>query len=224
MKALTTLIVLSITVTITVLAISQQSSAGERTNNAAPYTALNAHGIHGADADQEADINAAILAFDQAGLLLPDLQIYVHESNEGCNKNLGLFSQGGDKHRIDICMAHPSVIRHELAHAWEHHNMTDATRRAFLQRRGIEAWNDQESSAQVRGIEQAAYLIAWGLDSRPIQSLLRSRHAEDLDLYELLTGSQSPRIAVWDADSRLASPTNRSEPSPVPTVPSGVRR
>jgi len=223
MKALTTLIVLSITVTVTVLAITQQSSALERTSNAAPYTALGAHGIYGADADQEADIYAAIDAFDQAGLLLPLLQIYVHDSGEGCHEELGLFSKGGDKHRIDICMAHPSVIRHELAHAWEHHNMTNATRLAFLQRKGIEVWNDQESSAPVRGIEQAAYLIAWGLDSRPIQSLLRSSHAEDLDLYELLTGSQSPRIAQWDAESRLTRPAKRGGMSPVPTAPSGVK-
>ncbi len=224
MKALTTLSVLSITITVTVLAMTQQSSAAERLNTAAPYTALDAHWIFGADADQEADINAAIGAFNQAGLLLPQLRIYVHGSNGECDENLGLYGGGGDTHRIDICMAHPSVIRHELAHAWEHHNMTDATRRAFLLRTGLEVWNDQESSAPVRGMEQAAYLIAWGLDSRPIQRLLHSSNAEDLDLYELLTGSQSPRIAHWDSESRLVSPASRGETSPVPTAPSGVRR
>ena len=155
-------------------------------------------GIHGADDAAEAEIMAAIERFVDAGLPLPELSIHVHESAQGCNGHQGLFGKGGDKHRIDICVVHPSVIRHELAHLWEHHNVDDATRQAFLDSTGLEAWNDQSAVHRSRGIEQAAYLVAWGIAPEPIQSMLRSFHGEDLANFELLTGEPSPRIAHSD--------------------------
>ncbi len=71
------------------------------------------HVISGADEDAAAAIAAAVNAFEDAGMRLPRLRIFVHDSYDGCNGHPGVYSKGGDKNRIDICWAHPSIIRHE---------------------------------------------------------------------------------------------------------------
>lgn len=167
--------------------------------------------IYGASREQARAIEDAIALFDRADLTLPVIRIYVHQTDEPCHGYLGLFGEGGDKHRIDICMSHPFVIRHELAHAWEYHGIEDSKRQAFLEQVGIEEWNDQDQPRQLRAIEKAADLIAWGIDRQPIQTIHRTVYAEDLAGYEFLTGSPSPRISHWkvepargsDMDSRI---------------------
>lgn len=140
-------------------------------------------------------IEAAIGRFDQAGLHLPTgLVIHVHRSDDACAGHNGLYGRDGDSLRIDLCDPHPAVIRHELAHAWERHKVDDATRRAFMDRLGLDTWNDHAISHPSRGVEQAAAIISWGLQDRPIQSINRRWFEDKLASYHLLTGRPSPRI------------------------------
>jgi len=132
MKALATLIIFSILLTTAPTSAATTQPEAEPQNT--PETAENetietvdAYGIYDADTNQEADLAEAMATFASAGLPLPELRIYFHSSDDACRGNHGLYGKGGDKHRVDFCTSVASVIRHELAHAWEHHNMADST-------------------------------------------------------------------------------------------------
>ena len=165
---------------------------------------LDPHGIYGADPAFEVEIVETIAMFDRSGLTLPELRIYVHDSQEPCGDNLGLYSKGGDPHRIDVCNHSTRLVMHELAHVWEYHNMDDSTRRAFMERSGAKVWNDHSVVHPARGVEQVADAIKWGLDSAPIQSMSMNYYAEDLERFELLTGVASPRIAHLADEAHVA--------------------
>ena len=110
---------------------------------------------------------------------------------------LGRFRLHGDVHRVDICVVEQPLILHELAHAWEHHFVTDATREAFMAATDAPSWEDPNHAHKARGIEKAAYLVAWALEDAPLQRFSAGLYMDDLANYELLTGSPSPRIAHW---------------------------
>ena len=164
-------------------------------------TVVDAYGIYGADATETEMIDDAMDTFADAGLALPERRIYVHDSLEPCRDNIGLWGKGGDKERIDLCMVESAVLLHELAHAWEHHAVSDATRDAFMERTDSGTWNDHDIDHHSRGIEKAAYLVAWSLEDQPIPRMSAGHYAEDLELYELLTGTTSPRVAHWNTES-----------------------
>lgn len=150
------------------------------------------HGIYGADAELAATIHEALNRFDAAGLAVPPLAIFAHSTNEGCQGHIGLFNQDGSGSRIDLCTPVMGMILHEIAHAWEHHAVSDLTRQEFLNRAGLETWNDVDTDWDDRGIEAAARVIAWGLMDVPITKA--DRFTEELDLFELLTEIASPRL------------------------------
>lgn len=164
-----------------------EESAG--TNPPAP----DAPGIYGADAELTAEIESAMARFDSAGLTLPELRIYAHATNEGCQGHIGLFNGDQSGNRIDLCVRTEYLILHELAHAWEHHFMTESTREAFLDHTGLTTWNHIETDWDERGIEAAAQAIAWGLLDTPITNA--DAFPEELHQFELLTGIASPRVA-----------------------------
>ncbi len=204
MKALTTLLIFSILLNTTPSAAAPTEPELNVDVPEATVETLDAYGIYGADSAQEAEITAAMAVLADNGLTVPELRIYVHESNQGCRENQGLFGTGGDKHRVDICNFDESIIRHELVHAWEHHNMDDSTRQAFQDHIGLDNWNDHDQPHYSRGIEEAAYLIVWGMDDNPISRMSRNHYADDLTGYELLTGTASPRISHWNDEAGSA--------------------
>ena len=171
-------------------------------------------GIYGADATMKQQILDAMDRFADAGLELPEVRIYVHDSEEPCNGNgnMGLYNKGGDQQRIDLCHRSPKVLTHELAHVWEYHNLDDTTRQAFVDRAGLRTWNDKTVPHPARGVEQVAWIIVCGLDDQPIQQQLVNHNSEKLDHYELLTGTPAPRIA------HLNAPPEDSTPAPVITA------
>lgn len=176
-----------------------------------PERTVEPAGIYGADDALEREIFSRIDRFAEAGLVLPDIRIYFHDSREGCRGHMGLYGKGGDQHRIDLCELYPEVVTHELAHAWEYHKLDDATREAYLRRADLSNWNDKDSPHPSRGVERVAYLISWGLEERPIQKINRRHYAEKLELYEFLTGRPSPRIAHLEAGpATFASTVDRS--------------
>lgn len=149
-------------------------------------------GIYGADAELAAAIEAAIDRYHTTGLTLPALRIYAHDSSEGCNGANGLFGPEPPVDRIDLCTRLQATVLHELAHAWETHNLSDETRRAFLEHTGTPAWfGHGELEWEDRGIERAAQIVAWGLMDVPITNT--ARFLDELHQFKMLTGIDSPR-------------------------------
>jgi len=82
------------------------------------------------------------------------------------------------------------VVLHELAHAWSEGHLTAGDREEFLNIRDLRSWNSGEVPWGLRGNEQAAEIITWGLGEGEIAPMLPSPvDAETLaSLYEGLTG------------------------------------
>ena len=148
-------------------------------------------GIYGADPEFAAVIESAIDRFDGVGLTLPDLRIYYHSDPSGCPGACALFNLDGSGTRVDLCTQVTYTLLHELAHAWEHHTMSDATRQAYLEHTGLPTWADPDVDWDDRGIESAATTIAWGLLETPITN--PAAFVDELSRFELLTGIASPR-------------------------------
>lgn len=153
-------------------------------------------GIYGAGAESTRIIEESISRYEEVGLPLPALRIYVHNTKEGCSGASGRFGMEGDDHRVDLCGEIRShlIVLHELAHAWEHHHVSEATRRAFLERTGL-VWSDPQDDWGDRGVEALANTISWGIVP---DAPLRGEPSEDilelLQRFELLTGFASPRL------------------------------
>ena len=152
-------------------------------------------GIYGSDAELTEIIEYAIERFDEVGLDLPELRIYVHPAKDGCGGATCRYGQHGELDRIDLCSQakFPYTMLHELAHAWEKHNVPDEVRQDFLAETGL-VWYNAQVPWKERGIEAAAEAIAWGLYEKPLTAEQAAGHAERLRHFELLTGIQSPRV------------------------------
>ena len=177
--------------------------------------AVEEYGIHGADADLERTIEEVIGLYTDAGMELPLLNIHVHAGTEECNGAPGLFSKGGDHRRVDLCTPSRALVIHELAHAWEYHNVDDATRDAFMNETGAVAWNSHDVTHPARGVEQFAHAIEWGLKTQKIQAISMNYYEQDLGLFELATGMPSPRIQQFeDSDVQIVRPvvSNTNDP------------
>lgn len=161
--------------------------------SSAPVPVADAPGIHGADPEFTAVIEAAMDRFSAAGLTLsPELRVYAHPTNEPCRGNSGLFNGDGSGTRIDLCSRGKYLILHELAHAWEYHTVSDTTRLAYLHHTGLDAWDRTDLDWEDRGVEAAAQAIAWGLLDTPITN--PAPFGEQLHQFELLTGFSTPRL------------------------------
>ena len=150
--------------------------------------------IHGANAAEERVIDWSLRRFREAGLDgMPDLEVYLHRSQEGCRNGIGYYLAG----RIDLCTKASSEpyqrkhALHEMAHAWTEANIDTAILERFMDIRGIAAWNDRSFDWKQRGTEQAAEIIAWGLGEGVSPWLPDQPEDRELaDLFELLTGRQ----------------------------------
>jgi len=150
--------------------------------------------IHGANAAEERVIDWSLRRFREAGLDgMPDLEVYLHRSHEGCRNGIGYYLAG----RIDLCTKASSepyqrkYALHEMAHAWTEANTDTAILERFMDIRGIAAWNDRSFDWKQRGTEQAAEIIAWGLGEGVSPWLPDQPEDRELaDLFELLTGRQ----------------------------------
>lgn len=150
--------------------------------------------VHGADEYAENMIAEGFAAFVATGLELPFLEVHVHENFNGCRGLGGLFNGDGSGLRVDLCSGLYFTVLHEFAHAWEYHNVDDATRGEFLDLHDLDSWRSREVKWPERGVEVAAETIANGLLERD----LPERHCDDLDLldrgFTLLTGQTSVRF------------------------------
>ncbi len=149
--------------------------------------------IHGADPEFSAVIEHAIDRYASAGLALPPLRVFVHPTKDGCAGHLGFYAQYGEADRIDLCTRSQFYVLHELAHAWQHHNLSEPTRQAFLDETGL-VWYDPDVKWVRRGAEALANTVAWGLLDEPLSDVESHGLGDMLDRFQLLTGRSSPRI------------------------------
>lgn len=112
----------------------------------------------------------SVARYDEAGLRLPDIDVTFHSwepSMADCASHGGFWTVDQEGHYIDVCaVGVPSrrrMLLHEFAHAWTHENLTDMERAAFVDERGLESWNGPETDWELRGVEQAAEIVTWGL-------------------------------------------------------------
>lgn len=151
-------------------------------------------GVFGSTVEERRRIDEALGRFAAAGLPLPELRIYLHPNTAPCDGHPGLFNQDRSDHRIDLCGSSEFAL-HELAHAWEHHYVSDATRAAFLAHTGLPVWNDAATPWSRRGVEAAAQVVAWGLLDDSLTAGEAVEYREQLLRYRLLTGAYSPRYS-----------------------------
>lgn len=151
----------------------------------------------------------AIDRFAEAGLSLPRVHVSFHASTEPCAGAEGGFRLEDDGWgRVLICVTEPGHARelkvkrtllHELAHAWDHHALTDPVRAQFMNLRGLKGWLSGVPYAERAG-EQAAEVITWGLMDRPMLmgSFQEPWSWEELyEGYVVLAGSEPPHGYVW---------------------------
>jgi hypothetical protein len=130
--------------------------------------------------------------YRSAGLELPAVEIEFHPTGAGCRNNSGFYRAS----HLDMCIADQSdeyarrVMVHELAHAWSEFNLSADDRTRFLGLRGLQTWNSWDQPWGLRGFEQAAEVLTWGVGDGATRILLPDR--DDVDAlrvaYESLTG------------------------------------
>lgn len=153
---------------------------------------LEQHQIHGGTARERAAVRYGIFLFAREGLYMPRLDIYIHDEYSGCMGHGGVFNQDGSGLRIDLC---DDVLLHELAHAWEYHNVSDEVQLAFWAHTGLPTWDDHSYEPGERAIEAAADAIAYGIEPGKLTGEQVVGKREWLYRYELLVGKPSPRLA-----------------------------
>jgi hypothetical protein len=134
----------------------------------------------------------ALERYRAAGLELPPVEIHFHRDPARCRGNSGFYGSG----RLDVCSVDNTVaysrkvVVHELAHAWSEANLTVGDRERFLNLRGLQSWNSWEGPWGLRGFEQAAEIITWGVTGGAGTVLVPSDDAPEQlrSAYELLTG------------------------------------
>ena len=161
--------------------------------------------IDGGTTSERARMRIAIDRFEAAGLTLPPLRIVFRDpSHDDCHGALGYFAAYEDVWRIAICSPVDSVYEHELAHAWERSNVTDAQRDHFTALRGLPTWSDRRHDWNQRGIEWAAIVIQQGLAGLPLPPALSDEVVVRLKGYEVLTGRVAPRLVEWMAKREVS--------------------
>ena len=158
----------------------------------------------GATEVQAAKMQRAIDRFGDLGLELPSLDI---KFAEGCRERIGAWG----RIRLDIAPWHievctTAVFSHELAHAWDRWNLTDADRHTYMDLRGLEAWQGSDIPWEERGQEDLAILV-----SRVVSQGVNNYRSEDRlrELRDLgwITGVPVPVGQIAEtADSRFESP------------------
>lgn len=136
---------------------------------------------------QEEAIDWALKLFSDAGLELPNIEFVGHDDREMCHGRGGSAQPVEGGALINLCKREVGPteerwILHEVAHAWDYHNLDDQRRSSFLTLRGLDSWTQGEWHEQ--GAENAAEMLVWGLIDRPFNTV----HIYDNSCADLLAG------------------------------------
>ena len=153
--------------------------------------------VHDASPAQIDLVRWAVGRYEAAGMTLPPLQVYLHDSAAGCGTETGLgFYRDG---RLDLCpgtlinaMTRHTVL-HEMAHAWTEQNDSQAVIDRFLRARGLPTWESWNYPWLQRGWEQAAEIVSWGVGERILSPRVPDATPDQLaSMYQLLTQMPLP--------------------------------
>lgn len=138
----------------------------------------------------------AIDRFLDSGLDLPNLEIRFAQD---CQERFGAWGRirwgSTTLWRAEVCTK--GVYLHELAHAWDRWNLTEADRRLFLELRGLDAWQGSDVPWAERGEEDLARLVARIL-GRGVDNYRSKDTQTDLDHFEQITGISVPIVQATD--------------------------
>lgn len=148
----------------------------------------------------------AIGRFEDAGLELPDLKIVYPGRDLGlCNGAPATALTDQQPVELRICWNDPFILLHELAHAWDAHNLPEDRRGPFMAlRTDVDSWTGADVPWERRGIEHAANVIAWGLleDPYPISRTYPNDPDSLTQAFRLLTDVDP----LHDGGSPVATP------------------
>ena len=143
--------------------------------------------------------------FESAGLVLPDVNFIVHDSISMCDGHVGYY--WAETNTLELCRLDEKTLLHELAHAWANQNLTNEQRETFIELRGLDSWNDQQTEWEDRATEHAAETIMWalldhdatvrwvdqtGTETRTLLTIGNSSPTALAEAYGTLTGRQPP--------------------------------
>ncbi len=149
--------------------------------------------VSGGTTEQYEIVTWSLQRFEDAGLDIPALEIHLHQDLAGCKGNRGIYNSG--LQRIDVCVDQRNVVLHEIAHAWNHENLSAAQRSEYVSVGGFGSWDDPDTPWSDKGSEDAADTIAWALLDEPITTFSADGPiARRAAAYLLLTGNHAPRI------------------------------
>lgn len=148
-----------------------------------------------------------------AGIGVPEIAAVWFPPVPECTSRGGLAIESDQRyegrHTVVVCFAEDRVVRsdspsgwsatavayglHELAHVWMLDHLDDETRGAFDDMAGFAVWRGPEAPWHERGVEHAAFTIAWGIagtaDAR--YPMFPAPTCEELaERFRLLTGRE----------------------------------
>jgi len=129
------------------------------------------HTMDGVPADQTDIIDWALGLFDTAGLELPGIDFISFADTTDCFDRTGASIRRGYRTEVRLCLngtpqVDDWVVLHQIAHAWDNHNLIESQRDTFLTMRDLESWRLGERHKM--GSENAAETLVWGLLDRPL--------------------------------------------------------
>lgn len=162
--------------------------------------------MQGGTPEEEALLGWATARYEAAGLTLPPLVVRFHADPAVCGDLDGFIRWDGGTFVIETCRTAGAALHHnllhEMAHAWDlGGGLTEDVRERFLTLRGLDAWHELSDDWPLRGAEQAAEILTWGLDRNPTRIPTRVGDVgpqDDASLttaFETLTG----RLPLWNS-------------------------
>jgi hypothetical protein len=143
--------------------------------------------VYAETAAQVARVDWTLGRFAQAGLELPEVDVWYFADFSGCadpddvsKQRSGYLILGEDKYTIYMCGVEFTLL-HELAHVWDVSTLTEDLRRSFLAERDADAWSGVEWSRA--GGEHPADVLAWGPQDGNVRPS-RTMPNDNTSLYE----------------------------------------
>lgn len=203
---------LSLAIMVTVISLSGAASAVLHVTGTAKATIV-------ADTQEQRELSEwALGRYEAAGLELPPVIIEFADGDHlvGCEGALARTYLNQIPVLIKMCWNDQFTLLHELAHAWEAHNVPTEKHEPFMaMRTDATSWASREVPWPQRGREHAANVVAWGVleDPYPVPRTSPTDPESMRDAFRFLTGTSplhdgGPGIQEPDRQFFSAARTN----------------
>jgi hypothetical protein len=182
--------------------------------------------IHDGTPDLERLVRWAMRRFEAADLPAPRVASVAFGRDahflQCTDERSGLTIDLGDTADVYLCLTEAcmdaacrsftelarQLILHELAHAWMDRHVSDTGQQAFINHMGLEDWYRADLPWGLRGVEQAAQVIAWGLMDEPVATTrlgdLSCAHLAEA--FRLMTGTMPLQTTCADPAPGVGPP------------------